>query len=84
MPKSPFRVAREAAIAFAGRCRVFRRTTSLGEVKSLIEHRASIEGARSPVPDDLLRVSVGIESAEDLIADLEAAAAGVEEGVEGA
>jgi cystathionine gamma-synthase len=75
---------REAAIAFAGRCRVFRRATSLGGVESLIEHRASIEGARSPVPDDLLRVSVGIESAEDLIADLEAAAAGVEEGVEGA
>lgn len=37
---------------------------------SLIEHRASIEGADTPVPDDLLRLSVGIEDAEDLIRDL--------------
>ncbi|MDX1711554.1 MAG: PLP-dependent transferase, partial [Rhodovibrionaceae bacterium] len=40
-------------------------------VESLVEHRASIEGLHSPIPDDLLRLSVGIEAAEDLIADLE-------------
>jgi cystathionine gamma-synthase len=45
-------------------------------VESLIEHRASIEGPGTPVPDDLLRLSVGIEAVEDLIADLEAALAG--------
>ena len=53
--------------------RVFKRATSLGGVESLIEHRRSGEGPSSPVPDDLLRVSVGIESPEDLIADLVAA-----------
>jgi cystathionine gamma-synthase len=42
-------------------------------VESLIEHRRSGEGPSSPVPDDLLRISVGIESPADLIADLEAA-----------
>ena len=42
-------------------------------MESLIEHRASIEGADSPVPDDLLRLSVGIEAVEDLVADLEQA-----------
>jgi cystathionine gamma-synthase len=59
-----------AAIEVAARTRVFTRATSLGGVESLIEHRASIEGATSPVPGDLLRLSVGIEAAEDLIADL--------------
>jgi cystathionine gamma-synthase len=53
--------------------RVFKRATSLGGVESLIEHRRSNEGPSSPVPDDLLRISVGIESPADLIADLEAA-----------
>jgi len=53
--------------------RVFKRATSLGGVESLIEHRRSNEGPSSPVPDDLLRLSVGIESPADLIADLEAA-----------
>jgi cystathionine gamma-synthase len=52
---------------------VFKRATSLGGVESLIEHRRSNEGPSSPVPDDLLRLSVGIESPADLIADLEAA-----------
>ncbi|UIJ32761.1 PLP-dependent transferase [Cereibacter azotoformans] len=41
--------------------------------ESLIEHRASIEGPTSPVPDDLLRLSVGLEAAEDLWDDLAAA-----------
>lgn len=59
-----------AAVEVAARTRVFTRATSLGGVESLIEHRASIEGAASPVPGDLLRLSVGIEAAEDLIGDL--------------
>jgi hypothetical protein len=45
--------------------------------KSLIEHRASVEGSDSPVPPDLLRLSVGIEDPDDLIADLEAAFRGL-------
>jgi cystathionine gamma-synthase len=52
---------------------VFKRATSLGGVESLIEHRRSMEGPSSPVPDDLLRLSVGIEAAGDLVADLDAA-----------
>ena len=55
------------------RCRLFKPATSLGGVESLIEHRATIEGDDSPVPKDLLRLSVGLESAEDLVADLEQA-----------
>ena len=64
-----------AAIEVCGRTKVFKRATSLGGVESLIEHRASIEGPDSAVPDDLLRLSVGIEDASDLIADLERALA---------
>ncbi len=63
----------EAAIAAAARVEVWQRATSLGGVESLIEHRASIEGENSPVPPDLLRLSVGIEDPQDLLADLEAA-----------
>jgi cystathionine gamma-synthase len=62
-----------AAIAVAANTKLFKRATSLGGVESLIEHRASIEGPGTPVPDDLLRLSVGIEAIEDLIADLEQA-----------
>jgi cystathionine gamma-synthase len=53
--------------------RVFKRATSLGGVESLIEHRRTSEGPSSPVPDDLLRLSVGIEAPGDLVTDLEAA-----------
>jgi cystathionine gamma-synthase len=53
--------------------RVFKRATSLGGVESLIEHRRAMEGPSSPVPGDLLRLSIGIEDPADLIADLEAA-----------
>ena len=63
----------EAAIAVASRVEIWKRATSLGGVESLIEHRASVEGAGSPAPADLLRLSVGIEDPDDLIADLEAA-----------
>jgi cystathionine gamma-synthase len=64
-----------AAVATAARVRLWRRATSLGGVESLIEHRASIEGPTSPVPPDLLRLSVGIEDAADLIEDLATALA---------
>jgi cystathionine gamma-synthase len=65
-----------AAIAAAARVRLWKRATSLGGVESLLEHRASIEGAGSPVPPDLLRLSVGIEDPDDLIDDLDQALAG--------
>jgi cystathionine gamma-synthase len=58
------------AIATAAAVRIWHRATSLGGVESLIEHRASIEGEGTPCPDDLLRLSVGIEHVEDLYADL--------------
>jgi len=69
------RVARGemAAISAAARVKLWKRATSLGGVESLIEHRASIEGAGTPAPSDLLRLSVGIEDAQDLIADLDQA-----------
>jgi cystathionine gamma-synthase len=57
----------------AASCRVFYPATSLGGVESLIEHRKSVESPESPVPDNLIRISVGIEKASDLIADLEQA-----------
>ncbi|WP_395639044.1 trans-sulfuration enzyme family protein [Pseudolysinimonas sp.] len=68
-------VGEDAAIAAAAKTRLWKRATSLGGVESLIEHRASVEGAGSPVPADLLRLSVGIENVDDLIADLEQALA---------
>jgi len=66
---------REAALGVAGKLQLFARATSLGGVESLVEHRASIEGPASPVPPDLLRLSVGIEEVADLIADLDQALA---------
>jgi cystathionine gamma-synthase len=57
----------------AASVQVFYPATSLGGVESLIEHRATVEGPESPVPPNLLRVSVGIEHVADLIADLEQA-----------
>jgi cystathionine gamma-synthase len=65
----------ETAIATAARVQLWKRATSLGGVESLIEHRASIEGAGTPVPTDLLRLSVGLEERDELIADLEQALA---------
>ncbi|HET6621464.1 MAG TPA: PLP-dependent transferase [Dongiaceae bacterium] len=59
-----------AAIRCAARVKLWKRATSLGGVESLIEHRASIEGAGTPVPRDLLRLSAGIENGEELLADL--------------
>src|ERR1700680_2680713 len=60
----------QAAIQTASRTRLFTRATSLGGVESLIEHRASIEGPGSRTPQNLLRLSVGIEEPEDLMDDL--------------
>jgi len=65
-----------AAIATAARIRIWKRATSLGGVESLVEHRASVEGAGTPAPADLLRLSVGIEAVEDLYADLDQALRG--------
>ena len=62
-----------AAIATAAEVEIWKRATSLGGVESLIEHRASVEGAGTPVPTDLLRLSVGIENVDDLIEDLDQA-----------
>ncbi len=64
-----------AAIAAAAHVQLWKRATSLGGTESLVEHRASVEGAGTPAPPDLLRLSVGIEHADDLIADLEQALA---------
>jgi cystathionine gamma-synthase len=61
------------AMAVASRLRVVTRATSLGGTESLIEHRASVEGPGTRTPENLLRVSVGLEHAEDLVADFEQA-----------
>ena len=63
-------VREKAAREVTGRLRVFKGATSLGSVESLAEHRASVEGPGSPCPLDLIRLSVGIEATEDLLADL--------------
>ncbi|QWK09948.1 MAG: aminotransferase class V-fold PLP-dependent enzyme [Thermoflexus hugenholtzii] len=64
---------REAALRVAGRVRLFTRATSFGGPESLIEHRASIEGPGTSTPEDLLRLSIGLEHPDDLIEDLDQA-----------
>jgi cystathionine gamma-synthase len=59
------------------RLKVIIAATSLGGVESLAEHRKSVEGPASPVADNLIRFSIGIENADDLIADIEQALAGI-------
>jgi cystathionine gamma-synthase len=61
----------DEARRIAGNTRLFVRATSLGGVESLIEHRAAVEGPHSEVPQNLLRLSIGIENCQDLIDDLE-------------
>lgn len=61
---------RERAIEVASKVKLFLNATSLGGVESLIEHRASSEGAGSKTPQDLLRLSIGLEHPDDLIEDL--------------
>lgn len=66
-----FRVGSEArALQIVSAVRLFLRATSLGGVESFIEHRASIEGAGSTTPADLLRLAIGIEEPQELIDDL--------------
>ncbi|TWI06163.1 cystathionine gamma-synthase [Luteimonas cucumeris] len=67
------RGGRDAALAMAGRLKLFTNATSLGGCESLIEHRASVEGANPVSPQNLLRLSVGLEHIDDLIVDLERA-----------
>ena len=73
-----FRAAggREAALRAVSRARLFTRATSLGGVESLIEHRATSEGPASRTPQDLIRLSIGLEHPDDLIADLAQALGG--------
>lgn len=67
-----FRVrgSREDALAVAAKTKLFTPATSLGGVESLIEHRATSEGPASTTPVNLLRLSIGLEHHEDLVADL--------------
>jgi cystathionine gamma-synthase len=60
----------EAALALARGTKIFTNATSLGGCESLIEHRASSEGAHTHSPPGLVRLSVGLEDADDLTADL--------------
>jgi len=53
--------------------KIFTQATSLGGVESLIEHRASVEGPETKTPQNLIRVSVGLENPSDLIDDLKQA-----------
>ena len=69
------RGGREAALRMAGRLQLFTNATSLGGCESLIEHRASVEGKHPQSPENLLRISVGLEHVVDLIEDLRQALA---------
>jgi cystathionine gamma-synthase len=60
----------EETLAVAAKVRLFQNATSLGGVESLIEHRASGEGPSSTSPANLLRLSIGLEHPDDLVADL--------------
>jgi cystathionine gamma-synthase len=64
------RGGRDAALAFAAKVKLFTNATSLGGCESLIEHRASVEGANPISPQNLLRLSVGLEHPDDLVDDL--------------
>ena len=69
------RGGREEARGLAARLRIVARATSLGGTESLIEHRASVEGAATRAPENLLRLSVGLENVEDLKEDFDRALA---------
>ena len=64
------RGGRDEALGVKSRVRLFKRATSLGGPESLIEHRATAEGPASRAPANLLRLSIGLEHADDLVADL--------------
>jgi cystathionine gamma-synthase len=61
---------RSRAFEVGARLRLFTRATSLGGPESLVEHRASVEGAATRAPEGLLRASIGLEHPDDLVADL--------------
>jgi cystathionine gamma-synthase len=67
------RGGRDEAMAVAAKCRLFIRATSLGGAHSLIEHRASVEGPQTRTPQNLLRLSIGLEHPDDLLDDLQQA-----------
>jgi cystathionine gamma-synthase len=91
LPSHPqYEIARKQMSGFAGmlsilvkgdakkvvnKVKLFAQATSLGGVESLIEHRASVEGPDTKTPQNLIRISVGLEHIDDLIADLEQALA---------
>ena len=60
-------------LSVASKLKVFQHATSLGGVESLVDHRKSAEGIHSVSPENLLRVSVGIENIDDLIEDFKQA-----------
>ncbi len=69
------RGGRAAAFKVANSLEIFTRATSLGSPESLVEHRASIEGADTRAPEGLLRLSIGLEHPDDLVSDFERALA---------
>ncbi|HUQ80225.1 MAG TPA: aminotransferase class V-fold PLP-dependent enzyme [Gemmatimonadaceae bacterium] len=70
------RGGREASLQVKSRVKLFTRATSLGGPESLVEHRASVEAPGSGTPDNLLRLSIGLEHPDDLITDLDQALGG--------
>jgi len=70
MLSAQVRGGRDAAFAVERKVRIFTCATSFGGTESLLEHRASVEGAATRSPDNLLRLSIGLEHADDLIEDL--------------
>jgi len=68
-----FKGGEEEARRVINSLKIFTRATSLGGVESLIEHRATVEGPDTKTPFNLLRISVGLEHIDDLIADMEQA-----------
>ena len=62
-----------SALKVAGALQIITSATSLGGVETLIEHRHSLEPAENMIPENQLRLAVGIERVEDLIEDLDQA-----------
>ncbi len=61
------------AVEIVSKSEMIKAATSLGGIESIWEHRKSSEGEESPTPDNLIRLSVGLEHPDDIIADLELA-----------
>jgi cystathionine gamma-synthase len=61
---------RKNALDFCGALNLIHRATSLGGVESVVEHRQTIEGDETGIPETLLRLSIGIEHIDDLISDI--------------